>query len=643
MTPDVVLVCMPFAAIERPSIGLGLLQALLRRAGVSCLTMYGNLRLAERVGAAHCQFWEEVLGELLFARAAFPRHDPLIEGHVRAAFAAKARRARALGITGADLSARVRGLQREAAALVDEMADEIVASGARIVGCTSTYWQHTASLALLRRLHERGLVTMLGGANCEADMGRATHASFAWVDFVVSGEADDFIGTFCCDVLRCGRDLAEVPPGVLGPAHRVRGYPQTRGVCRTLASLPTPSYDDYFAALERSGLRDFVRPGLPFETARGCWYGERRQCRFCGISEAGIAWRSKPAERVLAELDELEARHRVSDFEATDLSLDVRYFKTVLPSLEGRGRRFFWETRANLRRGQLETLARAGVRWIQPGVESLDTRALRLMDKGLGALQNVRLLKWCRELGVRLSWNLLYGLPGEDDAWYAEMAARVPLLEHLQPPGVMTRMRYDRFSPWHRAAELEGVALSPLPVVRLAYEVPEQRLHEMSYFFTAREASPGPGVRLLEAAVDRWRQAFWRPLAPILCVRDDGERLHFLDTRTCAVERTWCASGARREAYLACEDGGLAAGDEADALRAHGVVADIDGKCLGLALRGDVPTLPGLDEFPGGHVSEAAPARRHPGQNIETPTCREGCSSALERVEDLVGQRCVEV
>ena len=35
------------------------------------------------------------------------------------------------------------------------------------------------------------------------------------------------------------------------------------------------------------------------------------------------------------------------------------------------------------------------------------------MRKGVTALQNLRLLKWCAEIGITPAWNLLYGFPGE--------------------------------------------------------------------------------------------------------------------------------------------------------------------------------------------------------------------------------------
>jgi len=47
---DVVLVSMPFAEVQRPSIALGLLQAALAGTGIGCEVVYGNFLFAETIG-----------------------------------------------------------------------------------------------------------------------------------------------------------------------------------------------------------------------------------------------------------------------------------------------------------------------------------------------------------------------------------------------------------------------------------------------------------------------------------------------------------------------------------------------------------------------------------------------------------------
>src|SRR5205807_6919523 len=121
----------------------------------------------------------------------------------------------------------------------------------------------------------------------------------------------------------------------------------------------------------------------------------------------------------------------------------------------------FYEIKANLSRKHVQALVSSCVTWVQPGIESLHSDALALMDKGVRAWQNIQLLKWARELGLRLSWSLLWGFPGERDDWYADVARFIPLLEHLQAPMGLARLRYDRYSVYHQQARQRGLVLLP--------------------------------------------------------------------------------------------------------------------------------------------------------------------------------------
>ena len=152
---------------------------------------------------------------------------------------------------------------------------------------------------------------------------------------------------------------------------------------------------------------------------------------------------------------------RPGDFGCVDNILDLRYIDTLFPRLaeSGLDLDLFYEVKANLRYDQLVKMRRAGVRAIQPGLESLSNEVLRLMDKGCTALQNIQLLRWCQELGIEAAWNILAGFPGEPPAEYEKMARLVPLLTHLTPPCSCAQVRLDRFSPFH--VRSESLRLSP--------------------------------------------------------------------------------------------------------------------------------------------------------------------------------------
>ena len=75
---------------------------------------------------------------------------------------------------------------------LDQCAGEILALRPRLIGFTTVFQQHVASLALARRLKERAptITIVFGGSNCEGVMGAETVRQFPFVDAAVSGEGD---------------------------------------------------------------------------------------------------------------------------------------------------------------------------------------------------------------------------------------------------------------------------------------------------------------------------------------------------------------------------------------------------------------------------------------------------------------------
>src|SRR5215210_5531756 len=73
---------MPYCGIERPSIGLGLIKAILQQCGISSEVIYANLKFAEKVGVVRYSVpdrWtavEHFAGEWSFAEAAFRGDTP---------------------------------------------------------------------------------------------------------------------------------------------------------------------------------------------------------------------------------------------------------------------------------------------------------------------------------------------------------------------------------------------------------------------------------------------------------------------------------------------------------------------------------------------------------------------------------------
>jgi ribosomal peptide maturation radical SAM protein 1 len=581
---EVCLVNMPFVALERPSIALSILKAALTADGIRSRVHYANLEFADIPGAHLYDYLcnspsNLLVGEWIFSAAAFPDFHPDRQAffeHVIPGLNYLEPLARAMGFEISEILSRIRAV---AFAFTERQARSIVQSGARVVGCTSTFQQHCASLALLRRIKELdpSIFTVIGGANCDGSMGVVTHRECTWLDFVISGEADLAFPRLCHYLLglpdRSKSDLSQT--GVIGPEQRLWGYSEMlrkppRARLDQMDRSPVPDYDDYFNALKSSPISAYVNPGLLIETSRGCWWGEVSHCTFCGLNGASMSFRSKSAERVVAEFTGQASRYGIRGFEVVDNILDMAYFKTVIPRLavEEPGFDIFYETKANLTREHLRLLADAGVRWLQPGIESLDDGVLRAIAKGTRAHLNLQLLKWAQETGIAVLWVMLYDIPGESDEAYERMAQWLPKISHLQPPGTLSFIQYSRFSPYHSRAGDFGLRLAPEPSYAHTYPWGAESLESSAYFFVdsanQRENIDGdldegitrPGLRQVRQAIAKWQEDWFLTDAgkpEFYYEPDEGGGLLITDSRCCAVRPRFELRGLSRALYEICD------------------------------------------------------------------------------------------
>jgi ribosomal peptide maturation radical SAM protein 1 len=260
-------------------------------------------------------------------------------------------------------------------------------------------------------------------------------------------------------------------------------------------------------------------------------------------------------------LDELAAqarRYRSFRFEAVDNILEMTYLKELFPKIieSGADYEIFYEVKANLTRAQLKLLAQAGVTHLQPGLESLSSNVLRLMDKGVRASQNVNLLRWTRYYGIDAKWNLLWGIPGETERDYAEQAAVVPHLAHLRPPESADTVWLERFSPLFTQQDRFPMR-HRTPERSYRYVYPDTvDLDRMAYFFEyeAERALPEDTYTELRKAVADWTAAWKTEHPPSLTYWSAPGYLQIYDGRNPDREGTYTFHGTLAAIYLACSD-----------------------------------------------------------------------------------------
>jgi ribosomal peptide maturation radical SAM protein 1 len=602
-TQRVALVNMPFAGANRPSIQCGLLKAGLVRAGHQVDVHYLNLELAAELGDEMYRKlsdlrWDHLLGEWLFSAAAFgPRED---EEEYRDAHPSLAETCKQLDRDFDDL----RRMRNEVfPELIERWASSIDWSAYALVGFTSTFEQNVSSLALARRIKERWpeVVTVFGGANYDGEMGPEYVRAFPWVDYAVVGEGDQALPALVARLAR-REDALEVA----GVAGRVDGEVKNGSapIIRDLDALPDPDYDEFFSTLMRLGRQEVLGESLPlllFESARGCWWGAKHHCTFCGLNALGMTYRSKSPERVHAELRRQSARYQIANFEAVDNILDMRYLDALCrPLIEDRvDYSIFYEVKANLKREQLHTLSRAGIRILQPGIESLSTHVLKLMRKGTTMLQNVRVMKWAHYYGIKVAWNLLTGFPGETVEDYERQAKLMPLLVHLPPPTGGGPIWMERFSPYFTDESFPVSDVEPWKAYGYVYPQ-ELDVRKIAYFFTYTmgDVVPEEALQDVHLGIDRWQKRWTESSKrPVLVYQRAPDWIQIVDQRDAEETEVHSFQGLAAAAYELCGDTGTPArvaselGAEAEeverALRTYcdlGLMIEEGGRYLSLAL-----------------------------------------------------------
>ena len=428
---------------------------------------------------------------------------------------------------------------------VDRIVEWVLAGSYEVVGFSCTFEQQLpAAVAVARRLRRErpDLRLALGGATCFEEQGDGLAASFPEFDAICHTEGEAVAVPLVRALL--DRTRLSAVPGIAwrdaaGTLRRRSAPP----VLQALDTLPVPDYRAFIAQFAASEWADKARPRLLFEASRGCWWGQKHLCTFCGLNPEGLGYRHKSPARLERELFELVERYPDAELlHATDNILPMGYIDTVLARLGDRARLdgpttpMAFMVKSNLRRDQLQTIRDAGIGAIQAGVESLHDEILANMDKGATVATQLQLLKWASEVGISVSYNLIIRNPGDSPEHYREIAALIPFVKHLAPPTGVTPMMLSRFSRYFQTPERWGIAnvrphehyrdLWPedgIDLDRIAYESAFD--HPM-----LDDAELTGAARELIAALERWiaehrpDQAHWSDLeAGVLIADNRGE------------------------------------------------------------------------------------------------------------------------
>ncbi len=415
-----------------------------------------------------------------------------------------------------------------------------------IVGFTSMFSQHAASLAMSRYIKSRNpnVITVIGGANCDAPMGQEIIINVDSIDYVFSGPSLVSFVEFVGNTLKGDLTACENIRGVFHKknATLMRGV-AIQGDELDINSEVNVDFDPFVELMEKR--HKDIEIILPLETSRGCWWGERAHCTFCGLNGASMKYRAMNAEKAKKLMRTLfKYSGKVKRLESVDNIIPQEYIEDVFKGLDTPDNmHFFYEVRANLKEEELEILSDARVKVIQPGIESLATSTLKHMKKGTTSFNNISFIKNCMKYDVFPAWNLLIGFPGERSDVYKKYLEDIPKLVHLSPPNGTFPVRFDRYSPYFKQTEEYGLKLSPLPFYEMVYPFPKESIFNMAYFFSDTNYHSEYIQHLVEyivplqKAVSEWNRLWNREVQPYLYMDDSGGQNYVFDSRSGEEER----------------------------------------------------------------------------------------------------------
>src|SRR5262245_8288339 len=561
---------MPWTTLTEPSLGLSILKAVLDETGIPCVVKHLNIEMLRFVRPVTYYALANVfaLNDFLFSAVLAPEVTSMQLRLLRE----KTRQLTSYGIIDLEEYGGLDGLieallhlrARTIPEWLDEVATRIVSEGATLIGLTCMFDQTIASVALSKLIKEQSPepLVVLGGYAVREPTGSSLLRAFPWIDAVCAGEGEEVIAPLAWASV--GQALHDVP-GIIyrsyeGETHVSPLAPQT-----SMSASPTPDFSDFVGDVAELDRRHGVHipiERLPLENSRGCWWGAKHHCIFCGIHDDDMHFRAKSADIVLRDLDVLRVRHGVTAFRFSDYILPHNYYQTLLPELARRGRpyRLTTEIKADVDAKRFVLLVEAGFEEVHPGIESFSSKALRAMDKGVSAVHNVYTLLLARRHGVVVHYNFLYAFPSDDAADYAEMVQQLPRLRHLDPPSTRLEVQVTRHAPLRANPGRFGL---PTPVHEPSYDLifsaryiadTGLKLDDLCYYFMRPfENSPRLNqiYRQIDRLVDEWK-LLRRERDVVLWYEEKDGNLSVFDNRETA-GTTHVLSPDEAEVLRSCE------------------------------------------------------------------------------------------
>jgi len=434
---NVLLIAMPFAGTDIPSIQLAVLEGYLKERNINIKTRHLYLKAAEFYGLNNYNFLiyppnDSYTAQIIFSKYVFPEHWITTEEKCREYFQRE---------TSANREIQQHFTFDNYVQQTDEFYNWILKyvdwQPYDIIGFTLNYGQFLPSLAIakaIKKLHPEKKI-IFGGSRTANKLGIKVMEAFDYVDFIISGDGEEALYRVASEY----QNYESIPHLMYRKGNEIIWNESDASI--DLNSLPIPSYGPFYNELDSTSSevqQYFYYYGrLPVEISRGCWWNK---CSFCNHNIQYKNYREKNVDKIIEEIQLLSDMYNMLAFQIIGNTLPKKNYRILFEKIKQLGRDFTFVAEA--RAGQLKSedytlLKEAGFTTIQTGIESFSQNYLMKMNKGTRVIDNIAALKFCKENGIANRYNLLIDYPNEESIDFEETKKTVQLFhQYLDPPQI---------------------------------------------------------------------------------------------------------------------------------------------------------------------------------------------------------------
>ncbi len=436
------LVSLPWATYQGPSLSIGTLAAYAKKKGFDVDSLHLHINVAALFGLKNYDQYSNdlMIGEVLSAAILFPeKQKELIE------------------LCGRNINGAKRhhiNLKR----ILKKIYMEIDWSNYDLVGFTTSYQQLFSSLIIAKSLKDDfpNIKTIIGGRLVSGDLGLSILKVFPQIDYCVDGEGEIPLISLLNGLEQEKEGFEEKVPSLMY-RKKDKCIANPKEQLKTLKGLPDPDYKHYYKMIEEHpALKNrAIISHLSLEASRGCLYS----CTFCSMRRHYGSYRERPPSEVASSIKRMSDIYQICSIFLSDLNVHSEHGGKLfsLISEQKRDYRIYCEFRADMSKNDLLKMKRAGLDAAHVGLEALDTNLLKKMRKGTRLIDNLLVMKFCEELGIDYNYNLILGFPTETQTNINRSIQAIEYASSYSPPTALQYFSLYEGSPVFCSPQRYGI------------------------------------------------------------------------------------------------------------------------------------------------------------------------------------------